>query len=64
MKHTINIMFAISVIGLIGLALYYFSIIWAGLAVLTTAIWIFQFPDSENDDENDVFHHPNRLNTP
>jgi hypothetical protein len=64
MRHTINILFAISIIGLMGLTLYYYSVIWAGVSVLLAAVWIFLFPDAENNDDNDVYHHPNRLNTP
>jgi len=63
-RHLQNTLFALLIIGLTGMALYKSSVMWAGLAVLIATIWVFKFPDSGNDDENDVFHHSKRLNTP
>jgi hypothetical protein len=63
-RHLQNALFALLIVGLTGMAIYGSSVLLAGLAVLVAAIWVFRFPDSGNDDENDVFHKSNRLNTP
>jgi len=64
MRHAINVGCFLFVLGFIALAIWYKSMIWGICAVIMCTIWMFYFPNAGNDDENDVFHHPNRLNTP
>jgi len=47
-RHIQNALFALSIVGLTGMAIYGSSVLFAGLAVLVAAIWVFQFPDTEN----------------
>ena len=62
MRHFLNIFCFFLVTAFIALAVWYKSMIWGVCAVITCAIWMFFFPDSDSGDDNDdVYSHPNRL---